>query len=84
VAKRIALCVGPRQYYRPTAVRFSYNFPIVLGVYFFTGNVDYALLNFMADWFPLESREKLSANEREVTREQLEELGLPDRGCLVM
>lgn len=54
------------------------------GCLLFTGNVDYALLNFMADWFPLESREKLSANEREVTREQLEELGLPDRGCLVM
>ncbi|OAX41840.1 hypothetical protein K503DRAFT_734845 [Rhizopogon vinicolor AM-OR11-026] len=47
-------------------------------------NVDYALLNFMADWFPLESREKLSANEREATQEQLEEFGLSDRGCLVM
>lgn len=50
----------------------------------FTGNVDYALLNFMADWFPLESRAKLSANEREAAQEQLEELGLSSQGCLVM
>lgn len=48
-------------------------------------NVDYGLLNFMADWFPIESREKLRANEREVTREQLEELGISDvRGCRIM
>ncbi|KAG1720102.1 SPX domain-containing protein [Suillus lakei] len=46
-------------------------------------NVDYALLNFMADWFPLESRAKLSANEREAAKEELEELGLAG-GCRVM
>jgi hypothetical protein len=46
-------------------------------------NVDYALLNFMADWFPLESRVKLSANEREAAKEELEELGLTG-GCRVM
>jgi len=38
----------------------------------------------MVDWFPQESREKLSANEREATQEQLEELGLSGQGCLVM
>ena len=41
-------------------------------------NIDYGLLNFMADWFPIESREKLLANEREVTQEQLEALGIAD------
>lgn len=48
-------------------------------------NVDYGLLNFMADWFPIESREKQRVNEREVTREQLEELGISEaRGCRIM
>lgn len=48
-------------------------------------NIDYGLLNFMADWFPNESREKLLANEREVTKEQLEELGISDiRVCRIM
>ena len=48
-------------------------------------NIDYGLLNFMADWFPIESREKLRANEREVTQEQLEALGIADvRVCRIM
>ncbi|KAF9218599.1 hypothetical protein BS17DRAFT_762140 [Gyrodon lividus] len=48
-------------------------------------NVDYALLNFMSDWFPLESREKLRANEREAAQEEIEELGLSgSSGCLIM
>ncbi|KAG6330850.1 hypothetical protein ID866_8243 [Astraeus odoratus] len=48
-------------------------------------NVDYALLNFMSDWFPVESRAKLQANEREVAEEQLRDLGIsPDSGCIVM
>jgi len=48
-------------------------------------NVDWALLNFMQDWFPIESREKLKANEKEVADEQLRELGIdPDRGCVLM
>lgn len=46
-------------------------------------NVDYALLNFMADWFPLESRAKLSTNEREAAKEEIEELGF-SAGCRVM
>lgn len=46
-------------------------------------NVDYALLNFMADWFPLESHAKLNTNEREAAKEELEELGLAG-GCRVM
>lgn len=47
-------------------------------------NVDYALLNFMADWFPRESRAKQSANQREAAREQLEELGITGKGCILM
>ncbi|KAL4080038.1 hypothetical protein V8B97DRAFT_2002511 [Scleroderma yunnanense] len=47
-------------------------------------NVDYALLNFMSDWFPMEAREKLRANEREAAQEELEELGFrPDSGCII-
>lgn len=49
-----------------------------------SANVDWALMNFMADWFPVESREKLQSNEREVNAERAEELGLiGDRGCFI-
>jgi hypothetical protein len=48
----------------------------------YIANVDWALLNFMKDWFPLESREKLTNNRREATREQAEELGMSD-GCVI-
>jgi len=48
-------------------------------------NVDWALLNFMCDWFPEESALKLRQNEKEATREQFEELGLdPDDKCTLM
>jgi len=36
-------------------------------------NVDWALLNFMQDWFPLESREKLKMNEMKATEEEMKE-----------
>ena len=50
-----------------------------------SANVDYALLNFMSDWFPRESRAKLRANEREAAQEELEELGLSgSQGCSIM
>ncbi|KAI0079186.1 hypothetical protein K474DRAFT_1659490 [Panus rudis PR-1116 ss-1] len=45
-------------------------------------NVDWALLNFMKDWFPVESRKKLKENEREVAQEEMQELGL-DTSCIV-
>jgi len=41
-------------------------------------------MNFMADWFPVESREKLQSNEREVSDELAQELGFDNKGCLVM
>ncbi|KAH0579150.1 hypothetical protein H2248_003303 [Termitomyces sp. 'cryptogamus'] len=48
-------------------------------------NVDWALLNFMQDWFPIEAHEKLTQNQKEATKEQFEELGLdPDQACTVM
>ncbi|KAJ6617580.1 SPX domain-containing protein [Mycena sp. CBHHK59/15] len=48
-------------------------------------NVDWALLNFMRDWFPEEAHVKLRQNENEAAKEQLEELGLdPNQRCVVM
>ncbi|KIM43658.1 hypothetical protein M413DRAFT_443563 [Hebeloma cylindrosporum] len=48
-------------------------------------NVDWALLNFMQDWFPLESREKLKMNEKEASEEEMKELGIdPSQPCVVM
>ncbi|KAF7368931.1 hypothetical protein MVEN_00219300 [Mycena venus] len=48
-------------------------------------NVDWALLNFMRDWFPEESAVKLRQNEKEATKEQLEEMGIdPNEKCIVM
>ncbi|KAH6909921.1 RING-14 protein [Coprinopsis sp. MPI-PUGE-AT-0042] len=48
-------------------------------------NVDWALLNFMQDWFPVEAREKLKANEREASDEELRELGIdPNKACVIM
>ncbi|KAL1745903.1 SPX domain-containing protein [Schizophyllum fasciatum] len=49
-------------------------------------NVDWALINFIEDWFPVEARKKLRANEKEAAEEQLQELGLTpeDVRCIVM
>jgi hypothetical protein len=50
-----------------------------------SANVDWALMNFMQDWFPVESKEKLQENEKEASKEQLEEMGIdPDQKCVVM
>ena len=46
-------------------------------------NVDWAMLNFMQDWFPRETAQKMKQNEKEAAQEQLEELGIPDQGCIV-
>lgn len=52
---------------------------------FQTANVDWALLNFMQDWFPIESKEKLKSNEKEAAAEEMEELGLdPNQTCHLM
>ncbi|KAL4245950.1 hypothetical protein ABKN59_009543 [Abortiporus biennis] len=46
-------------------------------------NVDWALLNFMKDWFPIESRKKLRQNEQEAAEEEMEELGLNTQSCVI-
>ncbi|KAF7304257.1 hypothetical protein HMN09_00827000 [Mycena chlorophos] len=48
-------------------------------------NVDWALLNFMRDWFAEEAAAKQKQNEEEATNEHLREIGLdPDQKCIVM
>ena len=57
---------------------------LIVGLYG-KANVDWALLNFMQDWFPVEAKEKLKANEREASEEEMRELGIgPDQSCVVM
>jgi len=46
-------------------------------------NVDWALLNFLQDWFPEEAKAKHRENQKEATEEQLEELGIRNQGCVV-
>jgi hypothetical protein len=41
-------------------------------------------MNFMADWFPVESREKQQSNQREASAELARELGIDKDVCLVM
>ncbi|KAF9072036.1 SPX domain-containing protein [Rhodocollybia butyracea] len=48
-------------------------------------NVDWALMNFMEDWFPVEAHEKLKASEKEATEEQLREMGFDtSQKCVIM
>lgn len=46
-------------------------------------NIDWALLHFMQDWFPAETKQKLKLNEREAAKEEMKELGLDTRGCVI-
>lgn len=46
-------------------------------------NVDWAMLNFMQDWFPREAAVKLKQNESEAAKEELDELGFPDQKCVI-
>lgn len=46
-------------------------------------NVDWALLNFMRDWFPTEAKKKMEQNEKEAAKEEMEELGLNSSGCII-
>ncbi|KDQ10674.1 hypothetical protein BOTBODRAFT_487385 [Botryobasidium botryosum FD-172 SS1] len=48
-------------------------------------NVDYAVWNFMMDWFPKEAKKKLKANEAEAASEELEAMGFDTQSeCVVM
>jgi hypothetical protein len=50
-----------------------------------SANVDWALLNFMEDWFPVEARTKLKQNEKEALEEELLSMGLdPNMRCVIM
>lgn len=49
-----------------------------------TANVDWALLNFMQDWFPEETKEKARQNEKEAAEEMMKELGWEGKQCLIM
>ena len=49
----------------------------------YIANIDWALVNFMKDWFPVESKVKLKNNEKEVAEEQLQEMGLDAGGCVI-
>lgn len=48
-----------------------------------TANVDWALMNFMRDWFPHETKEKLKQNEKEIAEEELKELGFNPNACVI-
>ena len=47
------------------------------------GNVDWALVNFMQDWFPGEAFEKMRSNEKEAQEEELREMGIEPGACVV-
>ncbi|THU89964.1 hypothetical protein K435DRAFT_781386 [Dendrothele bispora CBS 962.96] len=48
-------------------------------------NVDWALLNFMQDWFPVEARKKQKQSEKEAAEEHLVEMGFdPSQKCVIM
>lgn len=46
--------------------------------------MDWALLNFMQDWFPEEAKEKMKQNEQESAEEMMRELGWEGRECVIM
>jgi hypothetical protein len=46
-------------------------------------NVDWALINFMQDWFPVESKQKQKDNETEASKEEQLEWGIPPDQCVI-
>lgn len=48
------------------------------------GNLDIALMNFMQDWFPTETKVKVKENADEVAREMAKGLGMDGADCIVM
>jgi hypothetical protein len=47
-------------------------------------NVDWALINFMRDWFPAEAKAKLLQNERDAAEDEMRALGLNPGSCIIM
>lgn len=46
-------------------------------------NLDTAMMNFMIDWFPTETKIKARENSDEAAQEMAREMGL-DQGCCIM
>ena len=84
VEKDIVQCVAPLLSLRQTDVSRDHRAAYILTKQHLLANVDWALLNFMKDWFPLEARKKLHQNEREAAEEEMKELGLNTNGCTTM
>jgi hypothetical protein len=51
---------------------------------FFLANLDRELQQFLVRWFPHEVKQKEKSNRKEAAKEELEEMGIPDRKCLIM
>jgi hypothetical protein len=49
-----------------------------------SANIDWAMMNFMQDWFLAETRAKLKHNEREAAEEELQEMGFNTQGCIIV
>jgi hypothetical protein len=81
----IARCVELRRYWKLTNVTSELLLITESSINecLATANLDAALMNFMQDWFPIETRSKSQQNEREAAQEELEELGFDTRGCIV-
>ncbi|GAA5964066.1 hypothetical protein JCM3765_000888 [Sporobolomyces pararoseus] len=47
-------------------------------------NLDRELQQFLVKWFPHEVKQKERSNNKEAAKEELEEMGIPDRKCLIM
>jgi len=47
-------------------------------------NLDVALMNFMKDWFPLDTKEKEKENEAEISSEMAEQMGVRPDTCIIM
>ena len=47
-------------------------------------NVDWALINFMRDWFPDEAKAKLLQNERDAAEDEIRALGMDPGSCIIM
>jgi hypothetical protein len=82
--------VGRQRCSKPTAVCSYASAANVIGFSIddswpFIANVDAALKRFMVEWFPVETKEKEKANEREAAEEELREMGFnpADNKCLV-
>lgn len=81
----IVLCVGPLLFCPLIDVRTVQSLSRVHTnrYHLRLANVDWALLNFMKDWFPIEAKKKLHQNEEEAAQEQLQELGINPQGCII-